>query len=281
MLEKIFALLVAIRTLFVPCPLDCNKKDQIMYKIYRCGTLPVEVNESSGLIYDQGKLLTINDSGGEPVLYVLDSILGIINILEVPGVVNHDWEALAIDSSRYFIGDIGNNANDRKDLKIIMFYPAEDSSSVIDFYYPEQEDFGSLGINAKYDAEGLFYMKDRLFILSKNQQDKNISLYSLPSIAGRYPARLEKNIPLNEKVTGASFHPKKNLLAILTYGKIILYRVNHNDNDFTLELFSCKKFFRAGQSEAITFTNDLSLAVTNEKGKVFIICPKMKKNRKN
>jgi len=43
--------------------------------------LSYNVRETSGLIYLNGKLITHNDSGGEPALYELDTITGNVTFL--------------------------------------------------------------------------------------------------------------------------------------------------------------------------------------------------------
>lgn len=48
-------------------------KSQIISPI---SELPDEINETSGLIFLENKIITHNDSGNEPILYEIDSING-------------------------------------------------------------------------------------------------------------------------------------------------------------------------------------------------------------
>ena len=81
--------------------------------------LPDEVDENSGLAYLNGKLWTINDSGGLPVLYALDTTNGqIVQRIAIANAVNIDWESLADDDQYIYIGDFGNNSGNRDDLSI-------------------------------------------------------------------------------------------------------------------------------------------------------------------
>ena len=74
---------------------------------------------------------------------------------------------------------MGNNYNNRKDLKIYKL-PIDQSSKekteIISFNYPEQKSFK---INRKtiYDAEGLISIDNKLIIFTKNRAKKITELY--------------------------------------------------------------------------------------------------------
>ncbi|MBL6943693.1 MAG: T9SS C-terminal target domain-containing protein, partial [Bacteroidales bacterium] len=83
--------------------------------------LPPEIQESSGLAYFNEKLWTINDSGGLPVIYAFDTIVGqIVQRIIVDNAINIDWESLATDDDYIYIGDFGNNLGNRDDLAIYI-----------------------------------------------------------------------------------------------------------------------------------------------------------------
>jgi hypothetical protein len=82
-----------------------------------------DISESSGLAHSQqvsGRYWTHNDSGGKAALYAMDlkgNPLG--GPLQIEGATNQDWETVCLDTQgRMWIGDLGNNKNKRKDLKI-------------------------------------------------------------------------------------------------------------------------------------------------------------------
>src|SRR6056297_4303255 len=78
------------------------------------------MSESSGLINIQGRFITHNDSGGESILYEIDTLSGeIARMVTVIGTENTDWEDLASDDTYIYIGDFGNNAGNRTDLRIL------------------------------------------------------------------------------------------------------------------------------------------------------------------
>ncbi len=83
------------------------------------GTLPEQIAETSGLIYYNGRLITHNDSGGNPELYELDpETLGITRVVQITNAENRDWEDIAQDEQFIYIGDFGNNSGSRQDLVV-------------------------------------------------------------------------------------------------------------------------------------------------------------------
>ena len=81
--------------------------------------LPGSLNESSGAIFFNNRLITHNDSGGEAKLYELDTISGIIEReVTILNATNVDWEDITQDETSIYIGDFGNNNGNRTDLKI-------------------------------------------------------------------------------------------------------------------------------------------------------------------
>ena len=64
------------------------------------------VAESSGLLFHDGSLWTINDSGNEPELYRLDPTNGLIlKTILIDNSTLVDWEGLASDGVHLYIGD--------------------------------------------------------------------------------------------------------------------------------------------------------------------------------
>ena len=81
--------------------------------------LPSSVYETSGLEKVDNNLITLNDSGNQPVLYYLNEIGEVIierNFIELQ---NNDWEDLTADEEFIYIADIGNNFDTRDNLRII------------------------------------------------------------------------------------------------------------------------------------------------------------------
>ena len=91
-------------------------------------TLPDEVHETSGIIFHDGYLWTINDSGNDPILYAIDtSNAEIVQKVILPGIENTDWEAITQDADYIYIADNGNNFRSRSSYQLYAI--AKDSMS--------------------------------------------------------------------------------------------------------------------------------------------------------
>ena len=81
--------------------------------------LPSQLNEISGIeIINDTIFVAINDSGNEPILFLLNKEAKILKTVKINGAENNDWEDLAADEEHIYIGDFGNNLNKRKELII-------------------------------------------------------------------------------------------------------------------------------------------------------------------
>ena len=195
------------------------------YKLKRSQTfyVPETVNETSGLFYFDGELVTQNDSGGENRLYVLDTLGGEIKrSIAVPGSVNRDWEALTVSDGKLYIGDFGNNSGLRKDLTIYIAdlsslpasLPVADS---IRFRYPEQTVFEKKGRNHDFDCEAMVVFRDSVYLYSKGWADGFTTIRTLPARPGEYAARTRSRFDAGGLVTDAAFDAQRNLLVWVGY----------------------------------------------------------------
>ena len=177
--------------------------------------LPSSVYETSGLEKVDNNLITLNDSGNQPVLYYLNESGELIFERNFSQLQNNDWEDLTVDDENIYIADIGNNFDTRKNLRIIKapFGSADNSFEIINFYYPEQEDF-SFKQNSKYDAEGIISVKNKLLIFTKNRAKKITEIYKLSKNPGNYKAELIGEINIESIVTGADYNKKLKLLVL-------------------------------------------------------------------
>ena len=137
--------------------------------------LPSQLSEISGLEkWNDSTLIAINDGGNEPILFLLNLNGQITRKISVSNASNIDWEALAIDDNYVYIGDIGNNMNERKDLCIYRMNRGEiaHSSTVIaekmNISYKEQRTFPPLNKERHFDAEAMTFFEGQLWIFTKN-----------------------------------------------------------------------------------------------------------------
>ena len=191
---------------------SCSKKN-IEIEITR---LSKKVNETSGLELINGNFLTLNDSGDEPALYTFDKEGENLSKLLIKGAQNRDWESLASDEEYIYIGDIGNNKGNRKDLKIYLIdfnFKLVDS---INFNYKNQSKFKKKKKN-KFDAEALVSIDDTLMIFSKNRKNLTTEIYAVPKIPGFYSVQPKYSFDVNALITGGDYNSKLDLLALVGY----------------------------------------------------------------
>ena len=177
--------------------------------------LPISVYETSGLEIINNNLITINDSGNPSNLYYLNQDGELLFRRMFNELKNNDWEDLTADEEFIYIADIGNNFDTRENLRIIKtpINPENNSFELINFYYPEQDDFSFKQLSF-YDAEGLISIGDYLFIFTKNRAKKITELYRLPKKAGNHKAELIGEINVESIVTAADYSDEMKLLVL-------------------------------------------------------------------
>jgi len=177
--------------------------------------LPISVYETSGLEIVNNNLITINDSGNPSNLYYLNQDGELLFRRMFHELKNNDWEDLTADQEFIYIADIGNNFDTRQNLRIIKtpINPENNSFELINFYYPEQDDFSFKQLSF-YDAEGLISIGDYLFIFTKNRAKKITELYRLPKKAGNHEAELIGEINVESIVTAADYNYEMKLLVL-------------------------------------------------------------------
>lgn len=252
-----------------------------------------EVNETSGLIYDNGFLWTHNDSGGEPTLYKIDietgEVVKKVHIqvaeMEEKGKINEDWEELAADEEFFYIGDMGNNKGNRKDLKIYRIRKSEleDAPSVnimaeiISFDYPEQTDFNKRKLH-DFDCEGFFYANNELHLFTKNRATLTTNHYIIPAEIGHHEAILQENLAVDGLITGADISENGTVILVgysaektfkkTTHRKVFMWICWDYDG---AQYFSGKTrrielgaTVRRGQMEAVCFSEGVNGYVSAE-----------------
>ncbi len=247
--------------------------------------LPDIINETSGLAFVKGKLWTINDSGGEPVLYAFDTLTGdVVQQIVVEGAKNRDWESLANDDAFIYIGDFGNNSGKRKDLTIyrvkISDIPAFGNASVpsskITFTYPDYDKNDSFGKDHNFDCEAFIAMDNHLYLFSKNRGDSHSKLYKLPAVPGDYTAELISSFDSRGLITGADIDRVNNEITLTgyvnkTWVPFIWLLYDYQGDDFfsgnkrRLDLLN----ITATQTEAVAYMSARKGCITSEGNPLF------------
>ena len=231
------------------------------------GALPLEVRETSGLIYHNGKLITHNDSGNSAELFEIDVDSRQINrVVSVQNAINVDWEDLAQDDTYIYIGDIGNNNGNRTDLVVyrILKSDFDSSDSVtaerIDYSYEDQQDFTSMPAS-DWDAEGLTVIGDQLILFTKRWQSGGTRVYSIPTTPGNHLASNIGSGEFSGLVTGAVYNPLSGVLYLLGYSsQLIPFLIRYENLSDPLIFEGSVPIIGLGigfaQAEAITYFDE-------------------------
>jgi hypothetical protein len=214
--------------------------------------LSTDIQETSGLVIIDGRIVTHNDSGDDPALYEIDSNTGSVSrTVTITNASHVDWEDIAADDTYIYIGDFGNNSGARTDLKIyrvpVSGYLDESNevaAEVISFSYPDQTDFTAGSNETNFDAEALISFGDKLYIFTKRWLDEQSTVYELPKEPGTYEAVNKGTFDSRGLVTGASYNPETNVVLLTSYSFIFPYVIKIKDfsgSDFaggTIDNFS-------------------------------------------
>ncbi|SFH91663.1 hypothetical protein [Halpernia frigidisoli] len=239
-----------------------QKTETFKIKKYSVAVLDDSLKESSGLNFFNGKLYTFNDSGNTSELFQIDPKTGKIQKKLQTKLQNIDWESLTNDGENFYIGDFGNNLGTRKDLKIykVPFRDSLklDSTKIISFYYPEQNDFTPKNLNNNFDDEAMIYLNGKIHVFTKEWLSKSTSHYTIdPANFENQAAKKIENYKTDFVVTDASYFNKKLYSVGYTkLGKIYLEVFSKSENDtFFTEIpkkYYLGSAFSLGQIEGIS-----------------------------
>jgi len=200
-------------------------------------TLPDALKENSGLaFYPNSILYFVNDGGNAPLLHRYDTVNNDYSTMTVLNASNTDWEELAQDTEgNLYIGDIGNNSNNRQNLKIYKTVNPETISNneitvdTISYSYSNQTAFPPDAAALNFDCEAMLWYKDSIYLFSKNRTspyDGWCYMYVLPDEPGEYVAQLRDSLQFTAMskeagwITGADI--RNDSLVLLTSGKVHL-----------------------------------------------------------
>ena len=233
--------------------------------------LSKKIEETSGLEIINNQFITHNDSGGEASIYYLSMKGKILYERKINSVTNKDWEDITKDEKYIYIGDFGNNYNNRKDLKIYKVpidLDSNENNETISFNYPEQKSFT---INKKtiYDCEGIISIENSLVVFTKNRDKKITELYKIPKEPGDYNAKKIGIINTESIVTGADYNKKLKLLVMTStknFSKYYLTKVNNFSldirDDYQMNTYEIP--IGKTQVEAVKIIDERNFWITSE-----------------
>jgi len=253
------------------------------------GELPDEIEETSGLVFINGKVWTHNDSGGEPILYSIDTATGeILERKTIAGVTNEDWEDIANDRDYVYIGNVGAMSSHLQVIRIKiedLENPELDviQPRIINFTYGNEDypEPNFSATNTRFDCEAIIAKDDTIFLFSKNWIDHKTYLYGLPNKANFFHSITPiDTLELNYLVCGADYNYRTNTVALVGYTYDVSSTIPESRPYITLlKDFEGNNFFRGtvettefsgltiryNQTEGITFRDSSRLWVSNEK----------------
>lgn len=240
--------------------------------------LPFALNESSGVefVKNTNSIWTHNDSGNEPILYELSPDGELLREVKVDAK-NNDWEDITSDpKGNLYIGDFGNNYNERKNLRIYKVDQKDlEKKKVkvekIKFSFEDQKKFPPKGKKRIFDAEGFFYFSDYLYIFTKSRIKKKIgktNLYRIPAKEGKHIAKkigTFENCPQKGCwITGADISDDGSKMVLISENNLILFTKYTGDKFFEGTVTKIP-FEYQSQKEAVCFKDNETVIITDER----------------
>jgi hypothetical protein len=245
---------------------DSNKKDKSssakQIDKYNAVPLPQQLKEVSGMTREGDNLWMISDAT-TPIIYKLNRQGKIIQEIALKNVNVLDMESLSSDDKYVYIGDIGNNKNNRIERSVIKIPKAnlgssarEVSGDVTSFTFEQAR-------RNNPNCEAMFVHKGTLYFFTK-QDDSKTQLFSLSSNEKDGIARRISELEVNGMITGASINNNGNEIALIGYRNGHTYPFIILINDFKGEDFFSGKVSRYElddtkrdwQVESISYLND-------------------------
>lgn len=281
--------LIALSTLLVVSCKTNSQEKGIQEKF----SLDNKHKEISGMVYhkETDKIWMLQDKGNASELYAYTKEGVFAQTLTINQQENTDWEDLSQDvNGNLYIGNFGNNANDRQDLSILKIDHSQLNESRITvsqtttFNYEDQKDFPPKKSQLLYDCEAFVTTKDAFYLFTKNRAkgfDGTFFVYKIPNKEGHFTAKKIATLTTCGQyrtcaITGASINAEENEIALLTHDKVLIIPF-HNDESFQQNAIKEYNLGHQTQKEAITYLDNETLFIADEKekgadgGKVYVL----------
>ncbi len=264
---------------------SCQKQETLLtetpgFSLEEIAALPAVLTESSGLEMTGDDLFwSFNDKNGQAELYGFSASGELKTTLAIPNASNKDWEDMAQDEpGNLYVGDFGNNENDRQNLKIYKLPPPETGQSnisgtaeKIEFSYPDQTAFPPPESGWHFDTEAMFAYGGWLYLLTKDRSKPfagKTRLYRLPDAPGTHEAEFlveffTDKSEVKGQITSADISPDGSVLALLSNEMLYIFR-DFSGNDFFSGTPERNELPLKRQMEGVVFLDNCMLYLTNE-----------------
>ncbi|SNC67924.1 hypothetical protein SAMN06265337_2118 [Hymenobacter gelipurpurascens] len=235
------------------------------------GTLD-QVPESSGLALSgqPGSFYTHGDDGNQPILYKVDDKGKLLEEIPVQTKSN-DWESITRDNSgNLYIGDVGNNNNDRQNLVIHRLRPeAPNKVDDIRLKYPDQKAFPPSKKERNFDCEATLWHNGQIYLFTKDRALESTSkVYTVPDRPGSYTAKLLTKLAIPGQVTDAALSPDGRRLVLLARQEMFVLQ-GANLAELLKATPERISLAGAGQTEGAVFTDNNTLYISSEQGSLY------------
>ena len=263
------------------CLACCTSVTAQKIQVKKICDLDKKFYETSGLVFLHNKyLITHNDGGNKSEIYLLDTNGRHLLTIDVDEAKNQDWEDIALDDKgRLYIGDIGNNYNNRKKLQIYILRSGFEfdknrkvNADKITFTYEDQKSFPPDKNNMNFDAEALIWKDDKIYIFTKcrSKPFTGVSnVYVIPAEPGQYIAKKIGAFQFCSSawqfcgVTAADYNPSTKELLVMTYSRMHIYS-DFPNHEFWKGKHSVFSLPGIKQREAICYASKNSWFMTDE-----------------
>ncbi len=278
---KYFAIVLTLVALLFGCKKRADKfPNSGIFQFSEVTKLPDIINESSGLeMADPFLFWSFNDGNGNPELYKFDTLGRLVQTLLLTNANNIDWEDITKDGAgNVYVGDFGNNDNDRQDLVIYIIPNPENGQSnnqvtatKIEFNYPGQKAFPPPESEQSYDVEAMFSKGSNLYLLTRDRSKPFVGktdLYRLPNVPGIYEAKWLGEFFTDTKkskgqITAADLSPDGSTLAMISDETLWLFQ-NIVDEDYFGGEISKLDLPVQVDMEGIVFQDNCTIYMSNE-----------------
>jgi hypothetical protein len=268
-LKKIFFLLSVL------CLLSCTNFGEL--KLISNLSKSLEEVSATEVVSSSKLIWMLNDRGNKSKIYGVSKKGKIVKVIKV-NAKNNDWEDLTSDEKgNLYIGDFGNNESRRKNLAILKVNAKDLLSSKkvevekIRFYYPNQTNFPPKRKQLFFDAESFFFHKNSFYIFTKSRVKSKFgktALYKIPATKGNHKAEFISDFnscdEMNCWITSADISNDGKKVALLSPSSVLIFS-EYNKDDFLSGKLTKIPFNYNSQKEGVTFKNNNTLLITDEK----------------
>lgn len=190
--------------------------------------LSSDLKEISGLVFAGDRWWGHNDSGFDEEFFQLNPVNGnTLQKIELKNAKNRDWEDMAFEAPNLYVGDFGNNTNNRQNLGIYIVPLSAIGNSnsetvqefewnFLPFSYIDQTSYVELPEDSSvFDCEAMIVLEGKIHLFTKSRRNYNTVHYTVnPSNNAAYNI---ETLDSEGLITGASLSPDGKLIALVGY----------------------------------------------------------------